>query len=82
MNKLTKVLTVSELIAILKQYDGNLPCIITDEGPNHQYGVKLENIYIKDGAYFGNDPKSDEQFPYEDNEVNEIQYKFLNIGTL
>lgn len=82
VSKNKKVLTVDELIEVLSQYDGNLPCIITHIGKDHQYGITLENIYIKDGVYFGNDWDSDQQFPCEDDDGNELNYKFLNVGSL
>lgn len=82
INKYNRVLTVDELVEILNQYDGNLPCVITRGGKGHQYGIKLQDIKIIDGAYFGNDNESDVQFPCEDSDGNEIDYKFLNIGCI
>ncbi len=69
-----KYLRIKDLIEILKTYDENLPVIVTDEGKDHQYGIKLNDISLTDLAYFGNDNGADVFFTNDKN--------FLNIANL
>jgi hypothetical protein len=69
-----KYLRIKDLIEILKTYDENLPVIVTDEGKDHQYGIKVDDISFTDAAYFGNDNGADKFFKKDKN--------FLNIANV
>jgi hypothetical protein len=72
--KPSKYLTVGELIKILEKHPKDMPCIITDGGKDHQYGVNAKDIEQTDYAYFGNDSDAEEAFGE--------QPWYLNIGTI
>lgn len=65
---------VKDLIEKLKEFDENLPVIITDCGKDHQYGIISEYVYITEYGYFGNDDLANDNFKNET--------KFLNIAQI
>ncbi len=70
----------------LEKYDPELPVIVTHIGPNHQYGVKLEDIELVKYPYFGNDYDAMEGFgmkSYEEHEDgDDDDLLFLNIASI
>ena len=90
MKKEKQYLRVKDLIQELQKYDGNLPVIVTHEGKDHNYGVKLSEIKITTHPYFGNDwdalkgfgMKSFEDYDEDIDGPNEENLEFLNIATI
>lgn len=71
---MTKCLRVKDLIEKLKEFDENLPVVVTHCGRDHQYGITLADIFITDYGYFGNDNLAEIEFKHET--------EFLNIAQI
>jgi len=71
-------LRVGELIQKLKEFDKNLPVVVTKDSKGHQFGVDSNDVKIIEGAYFGNDMDAACEF-----DINEDgNDKFLNIALI
>jgi len=60
-----------DLVKLLQAQDPELPLVITRDGKSCEYGLEAEDVYVLDGAYFGN---------YDTKEKFDEDQKFLRIG--
>ncbi len=63
---------VKHLVEILLQQDQELPLIVMRDSKGDHFGLDREDVGVVDGAYFGNDLHSREEFEADEN--------FLLIG--
>ena len=63
---------VKHLVEILLQQDQELPLIVMRDSKGDHFGLDSEDVEVVDGAYFGNDLHSREDFESDEN--------FLLIG--
>ena len=67
-------LQVKDLIHILRQYNEDLPLVITHAGKDHQYGLTKQGIYTMHNPYFGNDTEA--QIAFDEARI------YLNLGSI
>jgi hypothetical protein len=65
---------VKDLIEKLKEFDENLPLVVTRCGKDHQYGIIADDVFVVDGACLGNDKVAELDFKHDT--------KFLNIAQI